>query len=101
MHVNRILLPYAVNRILNRIARIHISCHTRRRAGSVIANPAKVVLALQAAVVQGLVIWYRSGQSGGVGRYVVNHPVDPGLAGGVRIVHYQGDGLCACRDGVP
>ena len=41
------------------------------RAGSVIANPAKVVLALQAAVVQGLVLWYRSGQSGAAGRYIV------------------------------
>ena len=73
----------------------------RRRAGSVIADPAKVVLALQAAVVQGLVLGHTQGQSGGVGRNIVDHPVDPGFAGGVRVVHYQGDGLCACRNGVP
>ncbi|MBC2699803.1 MAG: hypothetical protein HF976_00015 [ANME-2 cluster archaeon] len=45
MHVNRIPLPCAVNQILNRIARILISCHTRRRAWSVIADPAEVVTA--------------------------------------------------------
>jgi len=67
----------------------------RRRAGSVITNPAKVIRTLQAAVVQGLVIWYRSGQPGAVGRNIVDHPVDPGFAGGVGVVHYQGDGLCA------
>ena len=71
------------------------------RAGSVIANPAKVVLALQAAVVQGLVLWYRSGQSGAAGRYIVDHPVDPGFAGCVGVVHYEGDGLCACGDTIP
>ena len=33
-----------------------------------------------------------------VGGYVVDHPVDPGFAGGVRVVYYQGDGLGACGD---
>ena len=73
----------------------------RRRAGSVIADPAKVVLALQAAVAQGLVLWYSNGQSGAVGRYVVDHPVDTGFAECVRVVRYQGEGWGACGDGVP
>jgi len=73
----------------------------RRRAGSVIADPAKVVRTLQAAVVQGLVLWHRNGQPGAVGRYVVDHPVDPGFTGCVRVVHYQGDGFGACGDVVP
>ena len=71
------------------------------RAGSVIADPAKVILALQAAVVQGIVLWYTWGQCGSVGRYIVGHPVDPGFTGGVGIVHYQGDGPGASEDGVP
>jgi len=71
------------------------------RAGSVIANPAKVILALQAAVVQGLVSGHTRGQSAAIGRNIVDHPVDPGFAGCVGVVHYQGDGLGACGDGVP
>ena len=67
----------------------------RRRAGSVIADPAKVVRTLQAAVVQGLVYRHRTGQPGGVGRNIVDHPVDPGFADGVRVVYYR------ARDGVP
>jgi len=73
----------------------------RRRAGSVIADPAEVVLALQAAVVQGLVPRHSLGQSAAVGRNVVDHPVDKGLTGGVRVVYYQGDGLCAFWDTTP
>ena len=71
------------------------------RAGSVIADPAKVILALQAAVVQGIVLWYTWGQCGSVGRNIVDHPMDKGLPGCVRVIHDQGDGLCACWDGVP
>ena len=73
----------------------------RRRAGSVIADPAKVVRTLQAAVVEGLVPGHCTGQAGGVGRYIVDHPVDPGFAWGVGVVYDKGDGLCACGDGVP
>ena len=76
-------------------------CLARRRAGSFIANPAKIVPALQAAVVQGIVFGHRSGHPTAVGRYVVDHPVNPGFAWGVRVVQYQGDGLCACGGGVP
>ena len=73
----------------------------RWRAGSVITDPAKVVLALQAAVVQGLVFGHRTGQSAAIGRNIVDHPVDPGFAWGVRVVYYQGDGLGACWDTIP
>ena len=74
---------------------------TRGRAGSVIANPTKIVLALQAAVVQTTVLGHRTGQPGGVGRNIVDNPVDPGLPGCVRVVHYQGDGLGAVREPHP
>ena len=76
-------------------------CLARRRAGSLIADPAEVVLALQAAVVQGLDLGHTQRQSGAVGRNIVDYPVDLGFAWGVRVVYYQGDGLCACGDGVP
>ena len=61
---------------------------TRRQAGSVIANPVKIILALQAAVVQGLVPGHTQGQSAAIGRNIVDHTVvDPGFAGGVRVVY--------------
>ena len=71
----------------------------RRRAGSVIADPAEVVLVLQATAVQGLVFGGRTGQPGTGGWCGVDPKVDPGFAGGVRVVHYQGDGLGASGDG--
>lgn len=76
-----------------------------RRAGSVITNPAKVVRTLQAAIVQGLVLGHTrghtQGQSAAVDRNIVDHPVDPGFAGGVRVVRYQGDGPSAVREPFP
>jgi len=50
---------------------------------------------------QGLVLGHTQGQSAAVGRNTVDYPVDPGFAGGVRVVHYQGDGPGAWGDGVP
>ena len=73
----------------------------RRRAGPVIADPAKIVFALQAAVVQAFILRHTPGQSAAADRNIVDHPVDPGFAGGVRVVRYQGDGLCACGDVIP
>jgi hypothetical protein len=50
---------------------------------------------------QGLVLWYRSGQSGGVGRNIVDHPMDPGFARGVGVVHDKGDGPGAVWEPFP
>jgi len=66
------------------------------RAGSVIADPAKVILALQAAVVQGIVLWYTWGQCGSVGRNIVDHPVDKGLRPGA-----SGSSMIKAMDCVP